>query len=287
MSHVVFDLNGTLTDVRALAAPWGHAAPDRLGPEALDEAATMGMADTLGGVFRPFPELLRAALGRRAQLAGLDAGAPLDLAMRRAAALPAHPEAAAALDHLRAAGFRVAVLTNSASEAGRRTLEAAGLLERVDRVDGADAARAYKPDPRLYALAEAEPGAWFVAAHWWDVTGAARAGLRTAWISRDDRVLPATAPAPDVVAADLLAAARTRRRILTASASSSPRPHPRPRRRDRPWFPPASVTPGLDAEPAGAAGGSPRRAPPPASRPSRRSRGCGTARAPGRWRARS
>jgi len=208
VSQVVFDLNGTLTDVRALAEPWGGAAaPPRLGPEALDEAVMTSMVDTLSGVFRPFPELLRGALGRRAQLAGLDLG-PLDAALERAAALPAQPEAAAALDHLRASGFRVAVLTNSAADAGRRTLAAAGLLERVDRLDGADAVQAYKPDPRVYALAEPEPGAWFVAAHWWDVAGASRAGLRTAWISRDDRLLPATAPEPDIAAPDLLAAAR-------------------------------------------------------------------------------
>ncbi len=208
MTRVIFDLNGTLTDVNAVAAPWGAAAPPRLGPEALDEAVMMSMGDTLCGVFRPFPELLRGALGRRAQLAGLDAGAPLEQALERVAALPAQREAAAALDHLRSAGLGVAVLTNSAAQAGRRTLEAAGLLDRIDRLDGADAVRAYKPDPRVYALADPEPGDWFVAAHWWDVTGASRAGLRTAWISRDDRVLPASAATPDVSAPDLLAAAR-------------------------------------------------------------------------------
>ncbi len=205
---VVFDLNGTLTDARALARPWGEAAPERLGPEALDEAVMMSMTDTLSGVFRPFPELLRGALGRRAELAGLPTGEPLDAAIELAAALPAQPDAAAALEHLRAAGRRVAVLTNSAADAGRKTLEAAGLLDLVGDLHGADAAQAYKPDPAVYALVGVEPGAWFVAAHWWDVTGAGRAGLRTAWVSRDDRVLPATAPEPDVTAPDLLTAAR-------------------------------------------------------------------------------
>jgi 2-haloacid dehalogenase len=205
---VIFDLNGTLTDARALARPWGEAAPARLGPEALDEAVMMSMADTLSGVFRPFPDLLRGALGRRARLAGLPAGDELDAAIELAAALPAHPDAAAALDHLRADGRRIAVLTNSAADAARRTLEAAGLADRIDALHGADAAQAYKPDPAVYALVGVEPGAWFVAAHWWDVTGAARAGLRTAWVSRDDRVLPSTAPEPEVCAPDLVAAAR-------------------------------------------------------------------------------
>jgi len=214
VTTVVFDLNGTLTDTAALAAPWHGSAPARFGPEVLDEAIAMSMVDTLTGQFRRFPDLLRGALVRRAALAGLSLG-PVDEALEAAAALPARPEAAAALDHLREHDHAVAVLTNSAAVAGRHTLDAAGLLVRVDRIDGADAVRAYKPDPRVYALTVAPEEAWFVAAHWWDVTGAARAGFRTAWISVDDAVLPETAATPEIAAPDLLTAVRE---ITTPSA---------------------------------------------------------------------
>lgn len=207
MTTVVFDLNGTLTDVAALAAPWAGAAPPRFGAEVLDEAVQMSMVDTLTGTFRRFPDLLHGALVRRARLSGLPLE-PVEEAMGIASALPARPEAAAALDHLHAEGYRVAVLTNSAAVAGRHTLDAAGLLVRVDRLDGADAVRAYKPHPSVYGLTVAPERAWFVAAHWWDVTGAARAGFSTAWISADDVVLPETAVVPDIVAGDLLSAAR-------------------------------------------------------------------------------
>ncbi len=207
MTTVVFDLNGTLTDTAALAAPWGDVAPARFGAEVLDEAITMSMVDTLTQTFRRFPDLLRGALVRRATLAGLPLE-PVEAAMKAATALPPRPEAAAALDHLHEHGHAVAVLTNSAAVAGRHTLDAAGLLVRVDRLDGADAVRAYKPDPRVYALTVAPERAWFVAAHWWDVTGAARAGFRTAWISADDVVLPETAAVPEIVAPDLLAVVR-------------------------------------------------------------------------------
>ena len=84
--------------------------------------------------------------------------------------------------------------------------DAAGLLVRVDRIDGADAVRAYKPDPRVYALTVAPEDAWFVAAHWWDVTGASRAGFRTSWIGVDDVALPETAAVPEIAAPDLLTA---------------------------------------------------------------------------------
>lgn len=204
---VVFDLNGTLTDSAALAAPWQGAAPPRFGAEVLDEAVAMSMVDTLTGTFRRFPDLLHGALVRRATLAGLPME-PVEAAMEVAKALPARPEAGPAMDHLRAHGFRIAVLTNSAAVAGRRTLDAAGLLIRVDQLDGADAVRAYKPDPRVYAVTVPPERAWFVAAHWWDVTGASRAGFQTAWISADDVVLPETAAFPDVSAPDLLTAAQ-------------------------------------------------------------------------------
>ncbi len=207
MTTVVFDLNGTLTDTSALATPWAGTAPARFGADVLDEAIAMSMVDTLTGTFRRFPDLLHGALVRRARIAGLPLE-PVEEAMEIAKALPPRPEAAAALDHLRAAGHSIAILTNSAAVAGRHTLDAAGLLVRVDRIDGADAVRAYKPDPRVYALTVAPERCWFVAAHWWDVTGAARAGFSTAWIPQADVVLPDTAVQPDLVGADLLAVAR-------------------------------------------------------------------------------
>jgi 2-haloacid dehalogenase len=103
-------------------------------------------------------------------------------------------------------------VTNSAADAARSALDAAGLLEHMHAVIGADAAGAYKPDPRVYRNALGvlglEPGeTWFVAGHWWDVAGAKRCGLRTAWIARDEGLLLGSAPEPDVRAADLKEAA--------------------------------------------------------------------------------
>jgi 2-haloacid dehalogenase len=95
------------------------------------------------------------------------------------------------------------------------------MLDLVDHVVGADDVQAYKPDPRVYAAGVAAVGAtdpsdvWLVAAHWWDVTGARRAGLRTAWVGRDEGALLETVPAPDVLASDLADAAA---KIVAAEA---------------------------------------------------------------------
>jgi 2-haloacid dehalogenase len=213
---VLFDLNGTLVDPGAMTATWPGGRGVAL--SILDEAVAQAMVDTITGEFRQFPDYLRAALGHRAALAGLGEAA-VEQGARAAQALPAFPDAAPALASLRAAGMHVGVLTNSAADSAGRTLEAAGLSEHVERVLGADAVGAYKPDRRLYehALRElgvAAAGAWLVAGHWWDVTGAKRAGMRTAWVGRDEGTLLPGTPAPDVLAPELASAAQ---RILAAA----------------------------------------------------------------------
>lgn len=208
----LFDLNGTLLDVGAIARALPPGLPDPAGlvEAAFDGLIQQALAMTMVGRHPPFPDLLRASLARRLALAGSPADdAVLDAALARAAQLPPFPEAAAALDRLAAAGVRCAVVTNSATGAAERALRAAGLRDRLESVVGTDGVAAYKPDPRVYANALGRLGvepadAVMVAAHWWDLLGAGAAGLRTAWVARKERVLLATLPAPAYRGADLL-----------------------------------------------------------------------------------
>ncbi|CAA9292347.1 MAG: hypothetical protein AVDCRST_MAG11-209 [uncultured Gemmatimonadaceae bacterium] len=187
MRAVLFDLNGTLLD------------PGDLAP-ALADALHLAHADGLTGTYRRLPEYLRAALEAR-DAEGIDA------AVERAARMPAFGDAEAAVRTLLDAGLRCGVLTNSAAAAGRAALDAAGLGDVLDVVAGSDEAGAHKPDPRPYRLAVERLGlhadeVCLVAAHWWDVLGAARAGLRTGWVARGRR-LPSTVPEPGARGEDL------------------------------------------------------------------------------------
>jgi 2-haloacid dehalogenase len=61
----------------------------------------------------------------------------------------------------------------------------------------------WKPAPGAYAYAAARCGVdvadlMLVAVHPWDVDGAARAGLRTAWLNRTGSAYPAHFRRPDV-----------------------------------------------------------------------------------------
>jgi 2-haloacid dehalogenase len=99
-------------------------------------------------------------------------------------------------------------VTQSSTRAAEQVLRFAGLRDRVELVLGADEVGAFKPHPRVYEAALERIGAppgdtCMVTAHWWDVTGAARAGLRTGWVARRERLLLSSVPEPDVSGTDL------------------------------------------------------------------------------------
>lgn len=167
---VLFDLNGTLLD-----------PGDRR--DVLMAAVRLAWVHTMAGEFRPLAELLAAAGG----------GEPPE-------EMPPFPDVPPGLASLRREGHALAVLTNSARATAEQHLAGAGLREAFDTVIGADEIGAYKPDRRTYAHALDRLGAapdrtWFVAAHDWDMVGAAAAGLRTAYLDRGG-------PAPVSVAPD-------------------------------------------------------------------------------------
>jgi 2-haloacid dehalogenase len=129
--------------------------------------------------------------------------------MRR---IPAHPDAEAAIRQLRGAGFGVVTLTNSTAEVAEDQVRNAGLRDLIEAVYSADEVRMLKPAPEPYHHVLDSQHAMpadtvLIAAHDWDVAGAAAAGLRTAFISRDGRTPLPASTSPDISATSLQAIA--------------------------------------------------------------------------------
>lgn len=215
MRWVLFDMNGTLLD------PGGIGAPLRLSPDEsvglLDETILLSMAETLSGGERPFPELLESVLRRRAGLAGAPDDAVAE-AMSLAARMPAYPEAAAAIARLAEAGLHVGVLTNTPGPRAEAALTEAGLRDGLELVVGSDETGAFKPHPQVYARGVERTGApaaevCMVATHGWDLLGAHRAGMRTAWVRAKEVSRYPTNPAPDAEGDGLLATAEAIARV--------------------------------------------------------------------------
>jgi 2-haloacid dehalogenase len=189
---VVFDLYGTLVDYTSLAARFGGvvAAPEAFVAAWRTKQLAYAMAATLMDRYRDFDDLT----GRAYAYAAASHGAPHDdAAIAQAVAawssLPAYGDVAAALTELKTRGIATAILSNGTPPALAATLAAAKLTDRFTHVLSVDTVRAFKPDPRVYALAThtfaCEPGdIVFVSSNGWDAAGAGEFGFRVVWCNR-------------------------------------------------------------------------------------------------------
>ncbi len=206
----VFDVNETLLDLAALdgffARLTGTAAARA---EWFDLMIHNALTLTAARQYRPFGEIGGACLEAVAGRLGADV-TPDDKRelAERLGSLPAHPEAARAIERLRDAGFGVVTLTNSVAEVAESQLRNSGLRPLVSTAYSVDSVRLLKPAPESYRYVLEREGveaadAVLIAAHDWDIAGAAAAGLKTAFVSRDGRVPLSAAAAPTVSGGDL------------------------------------------------------------------------------------
>ena len=115
------------------------------------------------------------------------------------------PDVVAALEKLRAGGYRLAILSNGDPD----MLKAAGphIGFAFDKVISVEEAGYFKPHWKTYAkaaeiLGEKPERILFVANHAFDCIGAKSYGMRTAFIDRRKRPFGATPHQPDLVVAD-------------------------------------------------------------------------------------
>ncbi|MCU1491384.1 MAG: haloacid dehalogenase, type [Acidimicrobiaceae bacterium] len=202
---VVFDVNETLSDMAPMRDRFTEiGAPELMANVWFASLLRDGFALTAAGATERFATLGAGAL--RVLLSGLplnrDLGAAVEHVLSGFMDLRVHLDVPEGVRALTAAGLRLVTLTNGSSEVAERLFLAAGIREEFDRLLSVDDAGAWKPAPRAYHYAAEICGVdagdmLLVAVHPWDIDGAARAGLRTAWINRDGRPYPDYFTDPD------------------------------------------------------------------------------------------
>ena len=204
---VAFDVNETLSDMAPMARRFSPTSGRRR-LAALWFASVLrdGFALTAAGAKKRFAALADAAL-RTHGLHGVVLTMPVDEAVAHVLAgfsqLPVHPDVPDAVRALRARGLRLVTLSNGAVQVAEGLLERSGLRGEFEQLLSVDGAPAWKPHPRSYAYALRSGAGWrprapvLVAAHPWDVDGAARAGLVTAFVDRTGAPYPSWARPPD------------------------------------------------------------------------------------------
>ena len=207
---IVFDLMGTLLDLRALDPYFerffGDAAVRK---EWFMQTLQLGMAAVLMNAYEDFGVQADTALEMTARHYKVSMlGEEKNMILSTLRKLRPFPEVAQSLQRLRDAGLRLASLTNSTVQVAETQLTYAGLRDHFEEVISADEIHCFKPAPEAYHLAakrlDVEPGqVRLVAAHDWDVTGALRAGCASAFIARPGQVMNPFGPQPDVRGANL------------------------------------------------------------------------------------
>jgi 2-haloacid dehalogenase len=107
----------------------------------------------------------------------------------------AFPDVKPGLEALKKQGIKLIVLANGEQKTMEEGARRVGVLDLFDDIISVEEVKVYKVSPRVYNLGadhlkitNAELG--FVAAHSWDIMGAASAGLPTFWIQRSPTEAP-------------------------------------------------------------------------------------------------
>lgn len=211
-SLLIFDVNETLSDMAPLSARFEDiGAPEHLAKLWFAELLRDGFALATSGDIESFATLGAEAL--RVRLGGQPLDRPLEEAvshvMQGFSELAVHPDVVEGVRALSDLGIRLVTLSNGSATVADTLLQRAGVRDCFERLLTVEDAGVWKPAARAYAYALKECGvepedAMLVAVHPWDIDGASRAGLATAWIDRASGRYPSYFTAPDVEAASLM-----------------------------------------------------------------------------------
>jgi 2-haloacid dehalogenase len=199
-SVIVFDVNETLSDLSPLGARFVEVgASASAAPLWFASVLRDGFALTVVGENPPFAGVARELL--ISQLSEVQLNRSVEEAAQHVmdgfSRLELHADVVNGLDRLHEDGFRLVTLSNGATSVADRLLTNGNVRERFDLLLSVEDAGAWKPSGSAYAHAakacDVSPEQMLmVASHPWDVDGARRAGLQTAWVNRSGGPFPAT-----------------------------------------------------------------------------------------------
>lgn len=208
---LIFDVNETLSDMSPMATRFEDVGvPGHLATTWFAGLLRDGFALTAAGASDSFARIASGLL--RVSLHDL----PLDRGVEEAVShimegfmtLPVHADVPEGIGALHELGIRLVTLSNGSASVAEALFDRADVRGYFERLLSVEDAGRWKPDPGAYAYALHQCGvdpedAMLVAVHPWDIDGAARAGLATAWIDRTGGPYPEHFRAPDLRAESL------------------------------------------------------------------------------------
>ena len=208
---LIFDMNETLLDLTKLR----ESVADVLGGS--DDMVSLwfetmlhySLVETVSKQYHNFGEIGAGALMMLAENRNITLNKDdAQEALKPIRSSPPYPEVPAALEKLKKSGFPMAVLTNSSHEGLQAQLQNAEIKSYFEQTLSVETFGKYKPHTSVYQWASEQlnvtpEGCLFIAAHGWDVAGAAAAGMDTAFIARPGQALYPLSAEPTYVEKDL------------------------------------------------------------------------------------
>jgi 2-haloacid dehalogenase len=209
---IVFDLYGTLYDVHSVAGMCGQRYPGR-GLEISilwrQKQLEYTWLHSLMGDYIPFEKATEDALHYVAEhlKLTLSTAAHKDLCDAYLRLQP-YPEVDVTLNRLRSKGLPLAILSNGSSFSINSVVESSRLTHYFDHLISVETVRTFKPQAKVYELAEAALKAsreeiLFVSSNAWDACGARHFGYQVCWVNRGEKTLDVLGQTPDFQIASL------------------------------------------------------------------------------------
>ena len=212
LKAIIFDVNETLLDLKPLELSVGRALGGRkdLLPLWFSKMLHYSLVETLSDGYQSFSEVGTASLMMVAQTQGIeisydDAKQAIVTPLQ---SLPPHSDVVPALEELSKTDLQIVCLTNSSHEGVANQFERAELTKYFDKLYSVETVKKFKPHPAPYehviADLRLEPSeVMMVTVHEWDLLGAHRVGLKTAFVARPGKALYPIGPKPNHLIQDL------------------------------------------------------------------------------------
>ncbi|NJY61690.1 haloacid dehalogenase type II [Salinimicrobium sp. CDJ15-81-2] len=209
-SLLIFDVNETLLDMQPLKKEINEELGSQLAFNSwFCRLLLFSSVETLTGEYRDFGEIGAAVLKMTAKEFSAEISEErIKEILGKITDLDPHPEVPEALEELRKGCFKLVALTNGGKDTVNKQLKTAKLEGYFDAIYSVEAVGKFKPHPETYhhvlKKENSKPDdSMLIAAHAWDITGAQRAGLQTAFIHRPGKFLYPLAQEPEITGKDL------------------------------------------------------------------------------------
>jgi 2-haloacid dehalogenase len=204
---VTFDSYGTVVDVDGVEEALSERVENPRPVSRLWRFRSLlySVTGNVVGVYEPFYDVLRYSLSYALAVHGEDLPEGEREAILEAYHdLRAFEDVAPGMDRLDDAGYDLGILSNGTPEMLGSMVESAGIGGLLERTISADELERFKPAPELYRHAADRVGAQIencchVSALWFDVQGAANAGMQTVWVNRTGGPRDPFGLSPDLV----------------------------------------------------------------------------------------